>query len=318
MNLEYKTFQEIQEWVYCNARNIDLKVWRYHFENGSINDVLDALIIYQNEDGGFGKALEPDNWNPNSTPYTTLYAINILKELNFFDMSHPIYIGIKKYLASEQDSTSDWWRFNIASNDLFPHAPWWNYNEEANAYEGIGLSAELAAFIIEYFDKDTTIYRKATQMVSKIIDKLMNIDEHGDMGIGGYVILIDKLRELNLTMFDLDRAQEKVRKLVKSSIEYDISKWGNYGVRPSRYIISPDSIYYMENKKIVHEELEYLIKSKPDDDVWGITWTWFDNNEKYAKEFAVSENWWKAIHGISKLIFLRNFGMIEITNDKYE
>lgn len=44
---------------------------------------------------------------------------------------------------------------------------------------------------------------------------------------------------------------------------------------------------------------------------WGITWSWFGNNEKYAKEFAISENWWKADGAIRKVILLRNFGRIE-------
>lgn len=43
-----------------------------------------------------------------------------------------------------------------------------------------------------------------------------------------------------------------------------------------------------------------------------ITWTWFDNNGKYTKEFAISENWWKSYKAIENLCFLKNFGYIEI------
>ncbi len=38
---------------------------------------------------------------------------------------------------------------------------------------------------------------------------------------------------------------------------------------------------------------------------------WFDNNEKYAKAFAVSESWWKASLAVSKVLMLRNFGRLE-------
>jgi len=138
--------------------------------------------------------------------------------------------------------------------------------------------------------------------------------QHGEMGIAGYSVLLDKLKEKKLTMFNLEVIETKVKELVKTSIEYDINQWANYGVRPSRYILTKDSIYYEDNKEIVDEELEYLIKNKPDQDVWGITWTWFDNNEKYAKEFAISENWWKSIECISKLRFLRNFEKVEHSN----
>ena len=76
------TYYMIKTWVYRNARNIELSLWKYYFECGSKEDVISALSFYQNEDGGFGNALEPDNWNPNSTPYTTLNAISILKDIN--------------------------------------------------------------------------------------------------------------------------------------------------------------------------------------------------------------------------------------------
>ncbi len=70
-----KAFEEIRLWIYRNSRQLDLAMWQYEFENGNKDNVLLALSYYQNVDGGFGNALEPDCWNPESTPYTTLNAI---------------------------------------------------------------------------------------------------------------------------------------------------------------------------------------------------------------------------------------------------
>jgi len=47
---------------------LELARWQIHFEDGSRENVLQMLEVYQNEDGGFGHGLEPDNWKPNSTP----------------------------------------------------------------------------------------------------------------------------------------------------------------------------------------------------------------------------------------------------------
>lgn len=47
--------------------------------------MLTYLQAYQNQDGGFGHALEPDSWNPNSTPIQTATAIEILEEIHFAD-----------------------------------------------------------------------------------------------------------------------------------------------------------------------------------------------------------------------------------------
>lgn len=61
-------FEKARQFVYRNARPVDLARWQYHFEGGSREAVLTALACYQNPDGGFGHALEADAWNPNSTP----------------------------------------------------------------------------------------------------------------------------------------------------------------------------------------------------------------------------------------------------------
>lgn len=307
MKLKEQYYEEIRQWIYRNGRRIELSLWEFHFGNGSVDNVLNALEFYQNVDGGFGHALEADNWNPDSSPYTTLYAINILKSIRFFDKHHKIYKGIMKYLESGRHFENDQWLFSIPSNDRYPHAPWWTYSQDANKIESIGLTAELTAFTLEYFDEESEIYKRSIKLAKNILDKLMNADEHGEMGIGGYLVLVDKLKALRIAVGDLDRIQDKLRKRIQDSIEHDISKWEFYGVRPSNYIISPESPYYGENKEIVEKELDYIIQTKPENDVWGITWTWFDNNEKYAKEFAISENWWKSCKAIEKLIFLRNF-----------
>lgn len=304
-------YKKIKEWVYRNGRDIELNLWKYHFENGSKDEVISALSFYQNEDGGFGNALEPDNWNPNSTPYTTLYAIDILKEIEFVDLNHPMYIGIMKYLNSEKDLMEYGWRFSILTNDDFPHAPWWNFNEETNFTESIGITAGLSIFVLKYADKNSMLYQKVIGLVKNSIDYLLTENNFGEMGISGYIQLIHIMEEISVGEYDYPSIKLKLNELVKNSIEKDISKWIYYGVRPSNYIKSPQSIYYIENKEIVDKEIKYLLETIPQNDVWGINWTWFDNMSKYSKEFAISENWWKANKAIEKLRLLKNFGCIE-------
>jgi len=305
------THSEIKTWIYRNGRDLELSLWKYHFENGTKEDVISALSYYQNEDGGFGNALEPDNWNPNSTPYTTLNAISILKEIEFVDLNHPIYKGILNYLYSEKDLMEYGWRFCVPANDNYPHAPWWNFEEESNLTESIGVTARLSVFVLNYADKSSILYQKAAALVKSLISKLPADSNFGEMGIGGYVELLEAMKELNLGEYDYNSLQLKVKELVKNSIENDIAKWKDYGVRPSNYIKSPQSIYYEDNKVIVESELNYLMDTLPQNNIWEITWTWFDNNEKYSKEFAISENWWKANKAIEKLCFLKTFSCIE-------
>lgn len=310
--LTLNDFQEVKVWMYRNARAIELALWQYYFERGSKESVLSALAVYQNDDGGFGHALEADSWNPNSSPYTTLTAINILKGIQFRNKQHPIIQGIFRFLESNAFCSEDGWYFNIPSNNDYPHAPWWTFNGEANAVEGIGVTAELVSFIICNASEDSVIFRRALSLADVIITKLRMQENYGDMGIGGYCILLDSIKQAKLTWrFDCNFLSERLHKLVYESIERDTSKWVHYTVRPSEYILSPESVFYKENKDIVLQELDYLIDTRPKNGVWGITWSWFENNNKYAKEIAISENWWKASKTIHKINYLKNFNRLD-------
>ena len=58
-----------------NARPVDLAVFEYFFEGKENKNVVEELRKYQNEDGGFGRGLEADCWNPNSSPIATNDAL---------------------------------------------------------------------------------------------------------------------------------------------------------------------------------------------------------------------------------------------------
>ena len=115
-----------------------------------------------------------------------------------------------------------------------------------------------------------------------------------------------------LDQFDAVFLPEAAKKMIANAIVTDRSKWLEYSGYPHYYISTPNSVYYSEYQDAVQQELDYLIETRPAQAVWGITWTWFDNNEKYAKAFAISENWWKSYHAIYKIRYLKSFGRLEL------
>lgn len=311
MKLSQADFTEIRQWMVRHARPLELSLWKFHLEQGSAQDVLNILSFYQNKDGGFGHALEPDCWNPHSSPYTTSFAIKILKNIGFLDRSHPIYTGIIRYLESGDSFENGQWLFSIPSNDAYPRAPWMTYNPDVNQTENTGLSAELAAFILEFCDKQSALYQTALQIARRTLDALLEAENHGAMGIGGYLILEPHLDALSLNEADKQTVLQKLRQLVRDSIEPNTEKWQFYVPRPSEFIHSPASPDYWGNEALVEKELDYLIQQRPQGDVWGIPWSWFEHSERYAKEFALSETWWKAYRAINIVMFLDTFGRLE-------
>ncbi|NLL33698.1 MAG: hypothetical protein GX257_00125, partial [Clostridiales bacterium] len=114
------TFEKARTFIYRNARPLDFARWQYQFENGSKEAVLNALSFYQNEDGGFGHALEADSWNPNSSPIQTWVATENLYEIGFSNSSHPIIAGILSYLESGKDFNGRFWYNTVKSNNDYP------------------------------------------------------------------------------------------------------------------------------------------------------------------------------------------------------
>ena len=154
-------FEKARGFVYRNARPLELARWRFHFENGSADDVVTALSAFQNEDGGFGHALEEDNFNPNSLPMGVWKAAEILDEIGFSDKSHPMIKGMLRYLESGScfDTAHKQWLNTVPGNNDYPCAIWWAYNGESDFR--YNPTAALAGFILKFAEKDSGIYQKA-------------------------------------------------------------------------------------------------------------------------------------------------------------
>ena len=53
-------FEKAANFIWENGRLLERRLFDYYFRGGSKNSVINAIKAYQNEDGGFGHALEPD------------------------------------------------------------------------------------------------------------------------------------------------------------------------------------------------------------------------------------------------------------------
>ena len=153
-----------KRFILKNSRPLDMARWNYLFENGSKEDVINILKTYQNTDGGFANALEPDCWNTNSTPLQTWAATQIIKEINLDDKNHPVIKGILNYLSYNDEFDGHRWNGlnTVVTNDNYPHAPWWSYSKKQELT--YNPTASLIGFILKYAEKDTDIYKLACEL----------------------------------------------------------------------------------------------------------------------------------------------------------
>lgn len=314
MNLSRSDYRSIRRWMYRNARPLDLARWQYHFENGSQEAVLTALSAYQNEDGGFGNALEADSWNPNSSPYSTSIAIHLLEEIKFRERDHELIQKTLRYLECTPDFNGEYWAATIRSNKDHPHAPWWS---DDNYDWGYTPTAILVGFILFYAGENEEIYQQAKGIAETAINRyLFGTMPNGEAyhcvrregEIQGLTKMLDFLEGTKVGFdYHVSEMKEVLNRQAQTFIEKDDSKWGQYCWKPSVFVKSPDSLFYPGNEKAMETELDYILNRRNSEGIWDINWTW----GAYEKEFSISQNWWKANIIIEHLRMLRNFGRFE-------
>lgn len=115
--------ERAREFVWCNARLLDRR--RMEWLLGDTVDsagVVAALRAYQNPDGGFGQALEPDLRTPTSQPQPAEFALRVLDEVGVFDREivEPLCDWLLAVTTTEGGVP-----FVLPSAKAHPHAPWW-------------------------------------------------------------------------------------------------------------------------------------------------------------------------------------------------
>lgn len=285
MNLELA-----RVFLYRNARPLDLARWKYLFEGGSREDVLAALAAYQNEDGGFGHGLEPDCWNPNSAPVQTWVATEIIKEVGLADQKHPIIQGILRYLASGKDFNGHTWSNAVATNNEYPHAPWWQYDEAQEP--SYNPTACLIGFILKFADKDSRLFHLACALAKEAYQFFKKQFPLESMHtVSCFVELYEYTKKSPVQVLDLEEYKALLQKQIQHIITYDTSRWAvDYVCKPSLLISGKTSDFYPENQEICQYECEFISNSQQADGTWAITWAWAE----YPEAWSVSKNWWKS------------------------
>ena len=275
-NIDWK---KAKDFVFRNARPLDLARWKYHFENGSKADVLEALQAFQNEDGGFGNGLELDSLNPNSSPIQTWKAIVRLEEIGIEDYSNEIVQGILKYLSSGKDfnGKQNQWMRVIPSNNIFPHAVWWGFDKANDLYE-YNPTACLAGFILKFAKRETQLFAKAETIAKEAILYLKSNELSAD-SINCFNLMYRLLiTSPNKDVIDLAELKNLLEKKIPNCIERDFSsRYVSYVTTPS-YLMQKSSDLGVKNSlEYIRKEIEIIPKVQKQDGSFGVTWKWYND-----------------------------------------
>lgn len=308
--LTAQQYNSVRRWMFRNARPLDIARWKYLFEDGSADEVLCALACYQNDDGGFGHALEPDSWNPYSSPIQTWRAFDLLREVGLTDPAHPLITGIVRYFTAQPQL---WTAGNatVPSMNDYPHAPWWGHDDDVPE-DGISYNpaAAISGFLLRYADADSTVYAQAAACAQTLYRRFLDAPLLNDMHQAYCLMeLCDYLSDSKPPDgIDLVSFREKVTGQLAFCIDRDTAAWtSGYVCTPSHFICSPNSPYASAMGEYPALEADSIIDTLSPDGMWSVPWSWSD----YPEAWAVAKCWWMANRAILNLRYLKHFGRFQ-------
>ncbi len=157
--LSKSQFEKAENFIRSHARPIDQALYNLEFNNGSPQMVLDLLKNYQNDDGGFGQALEPDFRTKRSSVLATTVAMQYLNELKLSKPNKIIERAISYLTKSIQQFSMDfplryfWYPVPRIINHS-SQAPWWIIEklEPPNIESWPNPSVEVIGYLLQYSD----------------------------------------------------------------------------------------------------------------------------------------------------------------------
>jgi hypothetical protein len=301
-------FARAREFVFDQARPLERARLLFHFESGPARAVLDELAAYQNDDGGFGHALEPDLRTSASSAVATWTACTVLHEVGA-SADDPLVRRAVGHLVDTYDSAERrWWIVPPEAEDA-PHAPWWTYADIGRTFGDCLLNptAGLAGALSEYPSLvPPALLAELTETVAARLE--VWADGPGDLDRGDLTSaeLFAQARHLPEQM--RRRAVAAMRRAAGRLVANDPQAWTEYRLQPLDVVQTPDSVLAPAVAPAsVAANLDYVLQQQLPDGSWPLTWTWVDVD---PQAWQSAEREWKGVVTLYRLRNLRAYGRL--------
>ena len=304
MLLTRESFNQAREFVMKYARSLDQKLFQYYFESGPKNEVIQALAKYQNSDGGFGNAIEPDFRLAASSPMATSVGLQYCEEIGI-DPNHVMVQTAVRYLVSTYQTRGGYWPFTFLDVNDAPHAPWWHEDKIVSPSEAkwSNPNAELVGYMNKYSVHVPKVF------LSKINRRaLLNLEssEHIEGLIydiicwnRAYPYLPEPLRK---------KAEDKVERTLRKimpEIEAKLREVHIFKIAPD-----PRSVCYRLFPDVVEALIVSQINRQSDDGGWWPTWEW----GQYEDVWPTAREEWAGKMTVECLVGLKNYDLVELND----
>jgi hypothetical protein len=307
--LSREAFGRARQFLVSQARPLERALFEHRFEGASVDGALAELARFQNEDGGFGRALEPDLRTPSSSALATGIGLRMLRELGC-QADHQMVRKAVAYLITTYDDAAQVWRVVSPDTNLFPHAPWWHDEDGSLARRFDGFRIIPRALVLGSLHYYSTLVSvgwldKVTEETVRCIETVEVLGEGGGSDLEYAISLVETD---SLPQHYAARLKARIREAIPAVVVRDPVKWDSYCVTPLRIVPSPQSF----GADLIHDELQrhldYQVTQQTPEGTWEPVWSWGGN---YPEVWAQAKLEWCGHLTLETLTQLNAFGRIE-------
>jgi hypothetical protein len=253
--------ESAQAFMWNNARLLERHLFAFLFQQSDPEPVHRALLAYQNQDGGFGNALEPDKRTASSQPIDQEMALRVMDD-SHFDVQVAIQIcDFLETITTDEGGVP----FVLPTVRDAPRAEWWNTDvDEPPA--SINPTASIAGLLHKHRVRHPWL-EHATDYCWNHVEHLQTISGHDFLCIQLFLEHVPDRKRA-------ERAFERVsNQLIEGGhIAYDPSASG-YVFMPLTYASTPQSMSrQLFDVEIVERHLAALAGKQQADGGWPIAW----------------------------------------------
>ncbi|MDN4606437.1 hypothetical protein [Sporosarcina highlanderae] len=285
-------YQHAVTFLKTKARPLEKALYEFEFENGSREQVLEELKVYQNEDGGFGKGLEPDFRCDASSALATTIGLQLLARVGA-DESDPMVQKAIQYVLHTFNEEKMGWEIVPEEVETAPRAIWWNYGGD---WPWGNPNAEMTGLLHHYKGLvPSTFLDKLTAHAFSYINQL-ETDDHHELQC-----LVKLMRALPSE--DAEKISVRVRETAQKSVTTDPEKWHGYCLLPLQVVPSSKSFLYEEFKDIIPANIKHLLDTQAEDGSWKPAWEW----GRFEDVWEIAKQEWSGVLTLDNLRVLRAF-----------
>jgi hypothetical protein len=272
--------EQARTFLWHNARTLEQRWFEHAFYGGSAHSVVQAVLAYRNDDGGYGYGLEPDHRGPTSQPLHALRALQLFGEVNAPEQAESVLAWLT---ATCPDGAVP---FGMSTSKDHPKAPWVAADDQG----GLLLTAQIAAALHALGTTDPWLDR-ATDYCWQEIEKLENTHPYE---LRAAVMFLDEVPDRARA----ELAAERLRHLKPSTEGYADGE----GLELHMYVQKPTGLaraWFTDEE--FGKDLDELQNGQQEDGGWNFGFPAFT---------PVVDFEWRSIATVDALLTLRRYGRI--------